>query len=108
MSVATKTATFSEVKPYDPAEVPARLHGVTSKKALSFSNSIDCPVLGILLSKWQTKKLHIIIYNAAKVRGRFSEIVTAIYNKFVTAIYNKTLLFFHDSTTTVVLGPHIV
>ena len=56
MAVTIKTATFSEVKPCGPIAVPARLHGVTSKKSLHFNNSIDCPVLGILLSKMQIKQ----------------------------------------------------
>jgi hypothetical protein len=69
MAVTIKTATFSEVKSCGPIAVPARLHGVTSKKTLHFNNSIDCSVLGILLYKMpiQQKKFRIIFYNAAKV-----------------------------------------
>jgi hypothetical protein len=56
MAVTIKTATFSEVKPCGTIAVPARLHGVTSKKTLHFKNSVDFPVLGILLSKIPIKQ----------------------------------------------------
>jgi len=56
MAVTIKTITFSEVKPCGPIAVPARLHGVTSKKTLRFNSSIDCPALGILVSKMPIKQ----------------------------------------------------
>ena len=56
MAVTMKTATFSEVKPCGLRAVSARLHGVTSSKTLHFNNSVDCPVLGILLSKMPIKQ----------------------------------------------------
>jgi len=108
-AVTIKTATFSEVKPCGPIAVPARLHGVTSKKTLHFNNSIDCPVLGILLPKMPINplkpELNPICYLLALLAHHFLHVSrirvkSLTFRRLMSYIYGAPILDVSRSHTT--------